>query len=139
MQGSATCSRCNTELSDDGKKRKRVRPRMCKQCAGTAALNRRKSDPIRLLAHRWQNNAKKHWPEADPTIWCRATVQHVWEKCHGKSVLSGMSDPLFLCIAPMVKNKDVPPSIEDLIVLTSHEAQSLARIDNDRRLAMFQQ
>lgn len=138
MQGSPNCSQCNAELPNDGKTRKRVRPRMCKQCTATATLKRRKSDHIQLLAHRWQNTIKRHWPTASPSMWCRATVQYVWDKCNGKSVLSDTSDPLFLCIASKVKIKDVPPTIDDLIIITSQEALSLARVNNERRLAIFQ-
>ena len=113
------------------KKRTLSRPRRCPSCTNAAALRRRHNDPVTLLAHRWRTNATKHWPQADVSLWSTATVRRVWKRWQGKSVLSDESDYRLLCIAPYDRHDpDQPPTPDRLVLVTTREAQRLARMSN---------
>lgn len=132
----ASCSVCHAELPLDPKVRKRQRPRRCKRCNARAALNRRKSDPVLLLQHRWSNNARKHWPDAPASLCSIETVGYVWDRWGRQSVLSGIADHMLLCVSPAIKSSD-PPTRDQLILLTSREAQSLSRTSKEERMAQL--
>ena len=125
------CSACQGTLPDDGKTRKRNRPRKCKACNTAAAMARRKEDPVRLLCHRL-NNACRRLGITDPQMWSPQTVRRVWERWGGKSVLSDEGNPELLCIVSYWDTDRVPLCVEHLVLVTSREAQSLARTA-DRR------
>lgn len=126
------CSACQTPLPDDGKTRKRNRERKCKECNTAAAMKRRKEDPVRLLAHRF-NNSCRRVGAMDHDLWSMKTVKWVMDRWNGKSVLSDESNPELLCIVSYFDTESVPIQKEHLVLVTSREAQSLARA-KDRRL-----
>ena len=130
------CSHCEAALPADTRIRKRLRSRKCQACNNIAAAQRRKQDPILLLHHRWRNNCKKHWPNASAQVLSREAVQHVWERWDKQCVVTGTTDPLFLCVSPMVRGEE-PPTVDQLVILTSHQAQSLSRASNEKRMSML--
>ncbi len=131
-----SCASCERELPPDGKTRKRQRARRCHECITAAAIQRKHDDPILVLQHRLNGNLKKYWKDADPILWSRQTVKYVYERWDKKSVLSGETDPIHLCIVPIIR-LDEQPTREDLVLITSKEAQSLSRVSNDLRMAAF--
>jgi hypothetical protein len=84
------------------KKRARKGKR-CKKCANAVIVKRRHKDP--LLQHR---------------LFSIKTVREVWERCEKKSVISGETNPQYLCIS--YKHK---------------EAQSLAHLSAKKRLSFL--
>ncbi len=133
----STCSRCAAVLPADGRTRKRLRPRRCQKCNNETALERRKDDPILRLQHKFQNNTVKHYKNADSSLWSRETIEFVWQRWNKTCAISGESDPLHLCIVPATRDKEVLPTRNQLVVLSSHVAQSLSRNDNEKRLSRF--
>ncbi len=132
----STCSVCAASLPADGLTRKRHRSRKCKTCNNQAALDRRRSDPIARLQHKLCNNLKKHWPTAQANLWSRETIEYVLEKWDKKCAITGETNFINLCIVPAVKHT-LPPTRDQLVLLTIHEAMSLSRNDNVKRLAKF--
>ena len=127
------CRICHQPLqaSTSTKKLTRARPRRCPSCTNAAALRRRHNDPVHLLAHRWRTNATKHWPQANTSLWSTATVRRVWKRWQGKSVMSDESDYRLLCLAPYDRHDpEHPPSPDRLVLMTTREAQRLARMSN---------
>lgn len=120
------CISCNGALPDDGKTRKRNRARKCKGCNLSAALKRRKEDPVRLLSHRF-NNSCRRMGVTDPQVWSPKTVKWVMDRWNGKSVLSDESDPQLLCLVSYFDTAVVPLKKNHLLLVSSREAQSLAR------------
>jgi len=130
------CYACNDILPP--RIRKRVRPRRCVLCNNKAAAERRNGDPVLYLHHKWGSNVNKHWPDADPKIRSVETVRHVWDLCEHKCVVTGTDNVKLLCIAPVESHTHKgPPTIEQLVILTTHEAQSLSRASNEKRLERF--
>jgi hypothetical protein len=118
------CSQCNKPLPSDNKTRKRLRSRKCASCLATSAKTRR-NDPIEVLRHRW-NGSCKRYPDADNELWSRKTVQTVYERCIKKSVISGEDRVELLCLTSFFMSNTAPKP-EQIVVVTSREAQSLAR------------
>jgi hypothetical protein len=131
------CSKCNDVLPVDGKLRKRLRSRRCRECNNTVALDRRRQDPIARLQHKWQNNCMKHYKNADSTLWSRATVEYVWNRWDKKCAITEQTDPMYLCIVPAIRDKLNTPTRDQLVVLSTHIAQSMSRHNNEKRLAKF--
>lgn len=68
------------------------------------------------------------------------TVRIVYERCNGKSVLSNESDAEHLCISFRHKDpKEPPPTSDDLVLLTTKEAQSLAHATPEKRAKVFEE
>lgn len=131
------CSSCHSELPIDGKTRKRNRSRKCTRCNTQAAMKRRREDPIRLLSHRFNNACRRGYKNPSPHLWSTKTVSQVFRRFEGKSCISGESDAKLLCIFPLLKSTG-PPSIDDLVLVTSREAQSISRCKNNaERLEKF--
>ncbi len=62
------------------------------------------------------------------------------ERCEHKSVMSGESNAELLCVFPFYKDTSVPPQPEHLVIVTSREAQSVAKCKTqDERSARFPQ
>lgn len=124
------CCTCHAPLPDDGRTRKRNRERRCKACNAAAAIKRRKEDPVRLLCHRL-NGACRRLGITDPHMWAPQTVKRAMERWGNRSVLSGESKPELLCLVSYWDTNAVPLKPEHLVLVTSREAQSLAR-DKER-------
>lgn len=123
------CNICSTPLVDDGKQRKKKRPRRCDKCKMKKRLEKRNADPIKVLFHRWQSSAHKRWPSIDRTLLSTATVKLVWERYERKSVISGETDAKKLCIGCYgIVAPTVPTSVDQLVIITSAEAQRLSKI-----------
>jgi hypothetical protein len=133
------CSSCSAALPSDGISRKRQRARRCRKCNNDKALERRQNDPILRLQHKFQNNCMKHDKNTDPSLWSRETIEYVWNRWEKKCAISHERNVLHLCIVPAVREKDTQPTRNQLVVLSSHIAQSLSRQDNEKRLARFPQ
>lgn len=133
--GVMECYVCQLPLPDDGVTRKRNCPRRCRACRNAANLERRHKDPVAWLQHRWYNSAKRQWPDAQPSLWAKETVKEVYERCGGKSVLSGEEDVKMLCVSWKRKRYDVG----ELVLLTTKEAKSMAHLSEEDRLACFVQ
>ncbi len=121
------CAQCKSELPHDGKQRKRNRPRNCRKCNIDAAVKRRKDDPVRLLAHRWNNSCRRLYTDPHPSLWSPATVESVMVRCEHKSVISGEANAELLCVFPFFKETTTPPQPKQLVIVTSREAQSIAK------------
>jgi hypothetical protein len=64
----------------------------------------------------------------------------VWERWEQKSVISGETDWSLLCIVPYAKHdKDHPPGINDLVVVTTKEAQKMGKLKGEERASKFPQ
>jgi hypothetical protein len=96
---------------------------------------KRQSDPISTIRHRWYNVLRKAGLTQERELWSRETVTWVWDRCEGKSVLSGEQDYHLLCIVSMCSP---PGSKEDLVLVTSTEARQLARMSNTATAKVFQ-
>jgi len=135
------CTVCAKKLPKDGKARIRVRARCCKHCKGKIVLWRRQTDPVKALHHRFYNNVRRIWPASTPEREALLSIditRATYERWAGKSVISGESDPL--CVSWLHKHtpKCCVPSESELVLLTTHEAQSLARAPTDaKRLRAF--
>lgn len=124
------CYVCGALLEDDGKVRRRQCARRCRRCKNASLLARRRADPVLLLQHRFYNSVQRHWPDADPALWSVETVREV---CGGKSVLSQEDDTNLLCVSWVRKRA----AKEELVLVTTKEAQSLAHMDEAKRVAQF--
>lgn len=129
------CYVCGATLEDDGKACQRQCARRCRRCKNASLLARRQANPVLLLQHRFYNSVRRHWPDADPALWSTQTIRQVYERCGGKSVLSQESDANLLCVSWVRKR----PATEELVLLTTKEAQSLAHMDEAKRVAQFPQ
>lgn len=118
---------------------KRNGGKRCRKCKNAAVVKHRHNDPCKRLQHRLYNTFHRMWPKADKNLWSMKTVKEVWERCEQKSVISGETNPELLCISYKHKpaEKDDPPLLEDLVVITSKEAQSFAKLSLQDRLAKF--
>lgn len=68
----------------------------------------------------------------------KETILLVWQRWGGSSVISGENNPMLLCVTTYNAPNDMTmPTRDDLILLTSREAQSLGRLSNERRIAAF--
>lgn len=123
----ARCSQCDVELGDDGKTRKRNRTRKCGECVKQAAIKRRRDDPVRLLSHRWNNSCRRLYADPPSSMWATATVKAVLERCEYKSVISGETNTELLCVFTFFMARDFLPTIEQLVIVTSREAQSISK------------
>ncbi len=139
MDIAQVCYACHGPLVGDGRARKRQVPRKCAACRKRAILVRRNKDPLVRMQHRWYNAAHRLWPAAPKALWSAATVKHVYERWARKSVLGGETDPKLLCISyyrhPSLV--DGAPELHQLVLVTSKEAQSLARSKADQRHLSF--
>jgi hypothetical protein len=73
------------------------------------------------------------WPEAKH-LWSEETVRAVYDRCEGKSVMSGTSDIQQLCVYSNKRDREgSPPTQDDLVLLTSHEARSSALSKNTNK------
>ncbi len=133
---SATCSICNSDIPNDGRTRKRQRPRRCKACNNQAALNRRRINPIARLQHKLQNNLRKHYANVPSNLCSRETVEYIYNKWDKKCVISGEASPINLCIVPAFRTKNLPTR-DQFVLLSIHEAMTLARHDREKRLSKF--
>ena len=135
------CTECQKVLPCDGKVRRRApRPRRCKECRNADAKRKRLADPVALLSHRWRTNAIKNWPSIGKYLYKRPAVRRVWERWGGKSVISGETDWKLLCIVPFAKHdKEHPPALNDLVVVTSKEAQRMGKLAGNARAEKFPQ
>lgn len=120
------CSSCQQDIPFDGKIRKRNRTRKCANCNVQAAMKRRKEDPARLLSHRLNNSMRRLYPNASPTLWSLETIRYVINRFDNKSAIGGETNMELLCIFPYIKS-DQAPGIDDLVLITSREAQSITR------------
>lgn len=133
------CYECKAPIVEVTEGGKRVRGRRCRQCKNAAVVRRRHTKPLALLQHRFYNSAHRMWPHADPSLWCIETVRTVYDRCQGKSVLSGESNAAHLCISFKHKDLQTPPPLEDLVVITTKEAQSLAHMSPEKRAKHFEE
>lgn len=124
------CTNCGVQFPDDGKVRKRSRPRKCEKCARDARSEARQHDPVRVLCHRW-SKACYRLGVKDPQMWSPTVVRTVMERWENKCAVTGETRPELLCIAPYWDPKKVPVKSEHLVLVTSHVAQDMARV-NDR-------
>jgi hypothetical protein len=120
------CSSCDSLLPPDQKTRKHLRPRKCPTCVAERAKERR-SEPVKLLKHRWNGACRRLYPDCDKEMWSDKTVEHVFERFEGKSVISGEDNPELLCVFAFFKSTNEPPTRDQLVLVTSREAQSIAR------------
>jgi len=143
------CWDCGTALAvieeeeeeEEGNKKRTRKGKRCKKCANAAVVKRRHANPCALLQHRLYNTFRKTWPNADPSLWSIETVKEVWERCEQKSVISGETNHKNLCISYKRRpaNKEEAPLLEDLVVITTKEAQALAHYSHEKRLEKFEQ
>jgi hypothetical protein len=125
-------------LEDDGKVRKKNRARRCKRCHNLTVVKRRKEDPVKLLKHRLYNMMHRSHPGANPALHSRDLVERVLARWDSRSVISGVTDPSELCIISYRKlNPGELPEENDFVIVTSKEAQELAKLDRDVRPARF--
>ena len=129
------CYQCQGPLLPDNRKRKELRPRKCKHCVAARAVEKRASDPVRLLKHRLYNTLVHAWPEIDSSMYSAETVQHVLQRWSAKSVLSGETTVQLLCITPY--RRDCVPRLQDLVLVTSREAQRMARLSPEKLRQAF--
>lgn len=138
------CWECGEQsVKDDGddvKPKRKSRGRRCKKCKNAAVVKRRHKDPCALLQHRLYNTWRKLWPEATE-LWTIETIRMVWERCDKKSLISGETNPDLLCISYQHKPRDKkdPPTIDDLVVITTKEAQVLAHCNLWDRVTKFEE
>lgn len=132
------CTACQEALPSDGKTRKRNRPRRCHECNVQAARARMQTDPVRLLSHRYNNACRRlYGQECDPRHWSLDVARFVWHRFGGKSVVSDTADPALLCLFAY-RRSATPPAPEELVLVTSREAQSISRATSEEeRRARF--
>ncbi len=138
MEGQQNCLQCEAVLADDGRQRKRNRPRRCQKCNSENATKRRRESPVLMLAHRWNNSCRRLYKNPPPSLWSPATVKAVLERCEYKSVISGTTDHELLCIFPFFMDRTKLPRVDQLVILTSREAQSVSKAKTqEERAARF--
>jgi len=121
-----TCRGCDAVLEDDGVVRVRNRKRFCPKCRNGRAVAKRKQNPVSRLQHRWFNSASKLWPNADTNLWSIHTVQRVYKRWQQRCVITGDTDIQHLCVSYYRARKEDPPQIDELVLLSTHQAQRLA-------------
>lgn len=134
------CRVCREILEDDNVQRVRKnRQRRCFKCNNAAAIKRRKDNVISGLQHKFYNSASKRWGKDVSHLWSAETVAYVWVRWNKRSVLSLENRPLYLCITCYkILAPGELPTRNDLVIVTSNEAQSLAKMrDPAMRLAKF--
>lgn len=142
------CWECGEEVEEEKKEgedvalkktKHKARGRRCKKCKNAAVVKRRHNNPCASLQHRLYNTFHRMWPNASSELWSMNTVRMVWERCEKKSVISGETNPQHLCISYKHKpsEKDEPPTIDDLVVMTTKEAQILAHCKSWDRITKF--
>lgn len=138
-QDGLRCSNCNQLLEDDGIPRKRKKMRKCDRCTRAIRARRRKETPCSLLRSKWYCATSKKYPLISPDLRLMDTVEFVWNRWEGKSVISGIANASLLCITPYKlfdSGRDITRN--DLVLVTSAEAQMLAKIsDQNVRIAKF--
>lgn len=115
-------------MEDNREVRVRNRQRACTKCRNQRAVERRRANPVSLLQHRWYNSATKLWPAADPSLWSMETVRGVYNRWGGCSVISEEADVDKLCVSYFHHKTATPPALDELVLLTTKEAQSVARM-----------
>jgi hypothetical protein len=138
---SMTCYECHEKLESDGKMRVRQRKRRCKSCSRSALSEKRRSDPVRRLQQRFNNNIRNWWPnEKDlPKLGSMEVVRQILDNCSSKSVLSGETNLDLLNIIPKaaVDPNAVPGTISSFVIVTKEEARELNRMKPGERAACF--
>lgn len=126
------CLTCQGELQDDGKTRKRNRPRKCQPCLKESRAKRLQEQPELVLAHRWCNACLRLYQNPPPSLYSAETVKYVMNRFEGKSVVSGNDDLTQLCVFPYFKkdSESYIPDMGHLVLVTSREAQSISRSKN---------
>lgn len=120
----------------DGKTRKR--PRRCKACANTTVVQRRRKDTVLLLQHRWYNSCRKGWMrDANATLWSLETVRYVLQRWEQRSAISGPCAMEDLRIVPYHGKDHGFPKTEELVLVTSREAQMLSKKTGTSRTSHF--
>ncbi len=139
LQTILKCSRCATNLPDDGKERKRARRRMCDTCKLEAERKRRKESPQAVLRSRWYSATYRKNPNIRAELRSLAAVELVYNRWEGKSVISGNANPKKLCITwYKTFDRDEDITLNDLVLVTSDESQALAKIkDQNLRVSRF--
>ena len=129
------CYACNGPLVPGNRKRKELRPRKCPACIAARVAEKRATDPVLLLKHRLYNSLVNKWPDIDANMYSAETVKYVMQRWGGKSVLSGESSAQLLCITAF--RRDRVPRLQDLVLVTSREAQRMARLSPEKLSKTF--
>ena len=114
---------CSCIIQDNKRKRR------CQYCTSRHVLKSRKNDPIKTLHHKFYNCIKRRWPDANSDVYSMTIVKYVYDKWKGVSAISGETNYHLLCIFPIYpsKNNPIPPTKDELVLITSQEAMSIAR------------
>jgi hypothetical protein len=135
------CKKCNRALPNDGKVRQRNRARQCTQCRSARVFERRQTDPIRLLQHRFQNSARKWWPAAavrTAHLTSLASVRAVTERCQRQCVVTQEQNMDLLCIVPKQQHPNsAPASANELVLVSKRQARELKHMDPAIRAQCF--
>lgn len=130
------CSVCQDNLPPDGKTRKKRRLRKCKTCKNQSRAKQRQEDAVTLLKHRLRNMLLRQCPTAPRTLYGVDSVTRIIDRWERKSVIDGTSSIGDLCIICYKKlGEGEVPTENDMILVTSRQAQTLAKLDADARLA----
>jgi len=120
------CVDCNTIVPT----RKTQRCVDCKKARNKSV----KQEPKHKLYNRWYTYAKRHYPN-NKSLVNMQTVEFVLDRWQNKSVLSDENDINNLTIVSY--NKTENPSINDLVLVTKHEAIKLNIIKSEKRRIKF--
>lgn len=101
---------------------------ICIPCAQQAVQLYRKQDPATLLAFRWYNALRGRGIKGKRL---KETARRIYERCGGKSVISGNDNVDELCIVHV--RDDVSELDEsNCVLVTAREARSLSHIQKGR-------
>jgi hypothetical protein len=130
------CSSCNRDLPSDGKVRKKRRPRKCNSCKNQNRVKQRREDVVSMFRHRLRNMLSRQCPNAPHTLYSNESITRIMDRWERKSVLDGTSTAGDLCIICYKKlGEGEVPTENDMIIVTSRQAQALAKLDADVRLS----
>jgi len=129
-----TCRDCNKAMPVNGKRKKRQK--RCKDCSRKRDRLVTRSKPGRYLSVKLRAQKRKHGriPDDEKDLYTKEVAQSIYELFEGKSYLSGKSELDELCIATKVKK---PRTRDDLVLLTTKEATTLARKKTDEERLAF--
>ncbi len=133
QKGGVAMDRCNMCFQEMPKvERQRKRSRRCKKCVSNVHAETRKKDYLKVIQNRWRSKLAKHriykTHVVDYTV-----VKDVVEKYNRRSMISGEKDPSLLTITSRSGLEDgIEPTIDDLILVTSKEAEKLAKAKNKK-------
>lgn len=123
------CPKCGAVIVSNSKNRKRRRVRKCNDCKKDGRKSREKTDPIKKMTYRWKRSCFR-LDLNDESLWAPSNIEIVMDRWHHKCVVTGETRIEYLTFVPYWDPSIVVPKAEHLVLVTSHVAQSIAKLKN---------